>query len=307
MRPGVENWKKNASSVKRNLSSLNADTVIARGPFATWLALEAKKSGIVKRVVFDGRGAYSAEFREYNVAGSSTLNTEIEAIEKRAVLESDFRIAVSKALAEYWQRTFGYSETEHQIIPCTLRTIEKKETDLQAVRKRFGFAPEDIVIVYSGSFAGWQSFDLLDKVGIDLLEKQKSVKFLVLAPDTATLKMAQKYPDRVVCTWLSSKEVHAVLNVCDYGWMVREETITNLVASPVKFAEYLAAGLPVIISKNLGDFSAFVRHHKAGFVAEGVFPELAKTSEEERNRFRQLAETYLTKKAFTEQYKIVAG
>ena len=39
-------------------------------------------------------------------------------------------------------------------------------------------------------------------------------------------------------------------------------------ASPTKFAEYLYAGLKVLVSKNLGDFSSFVREHDCGYVVD---------------------------------------
>ena len=48
--------------------------------------------------------------------------------------------------------------------------------------------------------------------------------------------------------------------------MLREQSDTNKVASPVKFAEYLYAGLPVLITENLGDFSNYVIENDCGFI-----------------------------------------
>ena len=54
------------------------------------------------------------------------------------------------------------------------------------------------------------------------------------------------------------------LSAADFGLLLRENNIVNNVASPTKFAEYLMAGLPVIISNGIGDFSYFVRFKNVG-------------------------------------------
>jgi glycosyltransferase involved in cell wall biosynthesis len=48
------------------------------------------------------------------------------------------------------------------------------------------------------------------------------------------------------------------------GLLLREDTLTNRVASPVKFAEYLRCGLPVILTPYIGDFYGLVRSEDVG-------------------------------------------
>lgn len=307
MSPGVNNWKRNVGRLKRRISRLKPDSIIARGPFAAWLALACRDAGLVKRVVFDGRGAYEAEFKEYNVAQSVMLNSEIRQIEETVVLKSDFRIAVSQALVEYWRREFNYDKTTHVVIPCTLRSASSPILDGAEMRRQLGYNSGDIVIVYSGSFAGWQSFGLLDEIGGKLLVSNPAVKILVLAPDATGLKILNRFPDRVVAKWLPAEQVGAVLSACDYGWLVRENSVTNEVASPVKFAEYLHAGLPVLISPRLGDFSAFVEQYGCGQVVSSELPELKSLSGAERERYKQLAASHFFKVNYTNQYKLVSG
>jgi hypothetical protein len=43
----------------------------------------------------------------------------------------------------------------------------------------------------------------------------------------------------------------------------------NEVASPVKFGEYLASGLPVVMSAGIGDYSELVRRKKVGVILKG--------------------------------------
>jgi hypothetical protein len=94
------------------------------------------------------------------------------------------------------------------------------------------------------------------------------------------------------------------LAVCDYGLLLREPTITNRVASPTKFAEYLAAGLDVLISPGLGDLSDFVRRHGCGLVVDPGNGSLTLTpnTPERRRRNRQLARDHFEKSAHDAAY-----
>lgn len=89
------------------------------------------------------------------------------------------------------------------------------------------------------------------------------------------------------------------LQCCDYGILVREQSETNRVASPTKFAEYLYAGLKVLVSKNLGDFSEFVLEHDCGYVVNNSFNEskFEKVNVVDRNKCFELANLYFKKES----------
>src|ERR1041385_2989226 len=57
MFPGVKNWKKNRFLLSFFFLFHSTHLVIARGPFAAWLALRSKKRGRISKVCFDARGA----------------------------------------------------------------------------------------------------------------------------------------------------------------------------------------------------------------------------------------------------------
>ena len=89
------------------------ETIICRGAFATLIALETRnKFCKTLRVCYDGRGAMAAEHEEYGVY-PSYLVSFMEMCEKRSVLESDIRIAVTDNLVSYWSKRYGYKFTHH--------------------------------------------------------------------------------------------------------------------------------------------------------------------------------------------------
>ena len=252
---------------------------ICRNVFCTKMALRVKKLGMLKKVVMDGRSAMAAEIAEYDVFPVNYLRRNVNSWEKLAVKNSDFRISVSEKLVSYWQDKYDYKSNDHVVIPCTLDTKHFNETEFvlesntKQHREKLGFSESDIVAVYSGSNAPWQSFKLLKDNLSPLLDHDPNIKVLFLSRQSEELKSLQeKYKGRVVIKWLKHSEVHSYLQCCDYGILLREQSDTNKVASPVKFAEYLYSGLKVLISENLGDLSEFVLQHQCGVVMNFLYP-----------------------------------
>jgi len=170
---------------------------------------------------------------------------------------------------------------------------------LISIKKELGINENDIVLVYSGSTAPWQSFQLLEEFICPIMDQKSEIKILFLSKENKdNLRLKNKYNDRVIIKWVEHKDVLNYLSCCDYGILLREQSITNKVASPTKFAEYLFAGLPVLISTNLGDFSEFVLQHNCGLVLDERNPfntELQKTDFKIRDYCNTISVNYFTK------------
>jgi len=261
-------------------------TIICRGPLAAKLAI-----GTFNNVIYDGRAAVKAEVEEYDVvSGNIKLGNDFIQAEKDAVLKANYRIAVSHKLINYWETEIGYKNNKHVIIPCTLSSLstvaEVKSTS------------NTIKIVYAGGTGGWQSFEKVVSLFENALGEYSDIEVLFLTKENKHIDLIQtKYPDRCKRKWLAHSEVSAELASCDYGILIRENKITNQVASPVKFAEYLGAGLKVLISENLGDFTEFVTTNNCGIIINQTIPKLVKLSLAEKEHSKQLCSTYFLKNA----------
>lgn len=300
-KPGL--WRLNYFIIKFLISSHKI--IMARGPFAASLALRLKSSGKINKVIFDGRGAYKAELNEYDVVQNETIKKEIAQIEKDVVLNSDFRLAVSNALVNYWKKEFGYDSDKHIVVPCTLSNdfvfdLPSKEM-LKQIKQELGFGENDIVLVYSGSSAGWQSFKLVEDLLTKLMSTNENVKLLWLTNKLdENSDFVKQFKVRIKTAWVKPEVVKNYLFTGDYGILFRENSITNQVASPVKFAEYLSCGLNVMISENLGDFSEFVKQNNCGTV--GNIISLSSTSYETKHKNHRLAIHFLKKENYKEDY-----
>jgi hypothetical protein len=304
MFPKLKNWKLNKWILYAVCILYKPQIIIARGVFSANLALEVRNYKLTRKVCFDGRGAIKAEWEEYDLVGDESLKHELRFIENRSVNEPDFRIAVSQKLIEYWNLNYNYSSTAHVIIPCTLGSSfefnELTGVSNADLRAELGFNPEDILLVYSGSSAGWQSFELLSVFLSKQFEFDPLVKVLFLTREDKHINdLKNKYPEKVKTKWVSHYEVNKYLSAGDYGLLIREQSVTNRVASPTKFAEYLACGLPVLISENLGDYTALVRDNNCGYVIteSNIILRILKPSQQDRMRMAIFAKQHFYKKA----------
>jgi glycosyltransferase involved in cell wall biosynthesis len=270
MFPGVHRWKKNSLLLYLICLWYKPTFIIGRSVIATQLALKLKNISKIEKIIYDGRGAIAAEWKEYGVVNHPKLLKEIFLLEKEAVLNSDYRIAVSNKLVEYWQTEFGYHETHHVVIPCTLNKVFEEVIintyTVKKARELLGLNQTDTVFIYSGSLAGWQSFNLLYEFIKPILQSSENCKLVFLSEmDKQIANLQLEFKEQVICKKVKPNEVPNYLIAANYGLLIREQSVTNQVASPVKFAEYLACGLKIIISENLGDYSKYVIEHKCGY------------------------------------------
>lgn len=62
--------------------------------------------------------------------------------------------------------------------------------------------------------------------------------------------------------------INEYLNKSDFGFMLRDDNLLNYYALPTKFAEYLAAGLPVIATKGVYDTWKMIQDNSIGVIVD---------------------------------------
>ncbi|MDF2437016.1 MAG: glycosyltransferase [Bacteroidota bacterium] len=283
--------------------------IICRGPFAVNLASFAKNKNGKPGICYDGRGAVAAEAEEYNVFPLPIKN-EIRSIERDALTLSDTRICITESLLRYWRNEYNYTGDNHYIIPGTLNknflvsSIDRSTKNAQ--REKLGYGPEDILLIYSGSTEGWQSFNLLYEFLSAQFRKNRFIKVLFLSKEEENIKkLKQEFPGCVNRLWLSPSDVRDVLSAADYGLIIRENTITNRVAMPTKFPEYLACGLNVLANSSVDLVTSFIEKHECGLLIDKHSDiVLHGTSGADNLKNRELAIKYFNKfdPAFRSQY-----
>ncbi|MCX6250389.1 MAG: hypothetical protein NTX61_06520 [Bacteroidetes bacterium] len=126
--------------------------------------------------------------------------------------------------------------------------------------------------VYSGSTVRYQMFDetlLLFKYYHD--KYPDSELLLLIRDDHAKVREKIEFAgldqQSVILAFAPSlKELNDYLNTCDIAIMLRDSVKINFYAFPTKFAEYLAAGLPVIGTIGVYDTWNVIRQNDLGVI-----------------------------------------
>ena len=129
-------------------------------------------------------------------------------------------------------------------------------------RQELGFG-DQFIVCYSGSMAAYQRADAVAAAVAAILGSMPDAHFFIVSQEAQPLVAhlgalgvaAKRYTVRAA----RHDQVAPFLMAADVGLLLRENTLTNRVASPVKFAEYQRCGLPVILTPGVGDFSEFVQ------------------------------------------------
>lgn len=257
--------------------------VHARGLWAAYAALRAARRAPGQvQVVYDARGDYEAE-HAFHVAGRGDADDR-RVLAGRARLRRAEAIVcdraarvlcVSRALREVLEARHPGARDKAVVIPCGYDEARfgLDPAARAATRARLGLEAR-FVVAYAGSLVPYQLPEQLVQVGVIARQVRPDAHLLLITPEVergrALAQAAGLPPEAVTVRAAAHDEVPALLNAADLGLLLRRPDPVNAVASPTKLAEYLACGLPVLVSDGVGDSSDLVREARAGEVLRDV-------------------------------------
>lgn len=193
--------------------------------------------------------------------------------EQQRSCEADKVIVVSEVMADVLCERCGVDRAKITVQPCLVDLSVFPAPDKTTARGLLGI-DDRFVVCYLGSLAWYQ----LPDQGIRLFKLLK--KHLPLAlflgittdPDRLNGMLRESGIEATDFKVISvpSQDVAKYLPAANLGLLLRENNPVNAVASPVKFAEYLACGLPVLITPGVGDYAEVVERKRIGGVVDIV-------------------------------------
>lgn len=191
-------------------------------------------------------------------------------VEKIELKKADKLTCVSHNLKMYIENISGRQKVA--VIPCC---FDKKKFKFDVVarkklRKSLGFNNDQKVICYSGGLSNWQRIDDIIFLYEKISKQTQGFKFLFLTRESTQLQL--KLDNSTLCRTsymiksCQHDDVYRYLSAADAGIIMREDTIVNNVASPIKIAEYMACGLPVILTRGIGDASDLISENNLGLL-----------------------------------------
>jgi len=118
-------------------------------------------------------------------------------------------------------------------------------------------------VVWSGSIGTWYRFDLAPRLAaalslpLTVITRQAAEARWLLGGHPASVRSAA--PERMP----------AELFARDIGLCLIRSSSSKIASAPTRFAEYLAAGMPVVVTRGVGDLEAIVEDRGVGVVLRG--------------------------------------
>lgn len=187
---------------------------------------------------------------------------------QRGLGRADGRIVVSHAMDE-WAARRDARPAPTALVPCAV--------DVAMFRSRTERAPRSRPrICYLGGLQPYQSATIVAEAAARVAAACGDVDFWVITPtDHDAVRAAFRECGLAVdVEAMDRATIGERLGEADAGMVPRRDDPTNTVACPTKIGEYLAAGVPVLISESLGRWPELLRADGVGTSIEAPPEEL---------------------------------
>jgi len=265
------------------------------------------------RLLLDYRGILSEEYvLQGKIAARGWVHRLLRGLERWALRRADAVLCVSEKLRRRTLRWQPITAGKTAVIPCCYdpRLAPWDEAAVAQAREALNLdATKDFVLVYSGSLSAWNRPDAIRALFRTMREQFPRTRLLLLTGDRTAAESVFGKESGVTIQSVPHETIQPHLAAGDLGLLLRESHPVNRVASPVKFAEYLVSGVPVLVSPGVGDCAAIVHHEHVGYVL-GSEPPLLRMIEEIRanratlrERCRAVAAHYFDRGRYMDTYR----
>jgi glycosyltransferase involved in cell wall biosynthesis len=251
------------------------DTVHARSHIPAAMALIARRLARFE-LLFDIRGLLAEEYVDAgNWRRGSVPYRLTNWVQRLAIGRAAGLVVLTHAVRRL---LFSPDDARVAVIPCCadVEAIERAAPERDPIRASLGLDGRP-VLVYVGKLGGWYL-------------QREMVEFYVRArrdiPDLHLLVLTQSNrrliedelrgfgvgPNDCTVRSAPADEVPGYLAAADAALAFIRPTFSKVSSSPTKIGEYLAAGLPIVTGRGIGDVDDVLERYDAGVVLDDFFP-----------------------------------
>jgi glycosyltransferase involved in cell wall biosynthesis len=196
-----------------------------------------------------------------------------QAAERRARRRADAAVVLTEAMRERFLQS-GDMHAPVTVIPCCVDVARFRfDPTLGAVRRRELKLGDERLFIYVGKIGSWYLVEETFALFRAARERIGPAHLLILTPDNpaafaAVARQQGVEEDRYTVKSARPAEVAEWLSAADVGLALITRLPSKRGSSPVKVGEYLSAGLPVVITNDIGDYSSLIARERVGVVLE---------------------------------------
>lgn len=209
--------------------------------------MHLKRKG-AKHIVFWAQGIWPEEsyMRNHNKVSYWVCGL----IEKHALKEAERVFAVSNSQVRHYEKKYRLSlRDKTYVMPCSNETMHEESFFFEGKY-------ENPVFVYAGSLAKYQCIDMMLEAfsRIQQVQPNSSLLFYTGQQDEARALIEQWDLNNVTIGYAVSDELGTVLAKAKYGFVIRDDSEVNKVATPTKISSYISNGVIPVYSRSIEAF-----------------------------------------------------
>lgn len=269
----ADNW----NELKKLIVSLKPVHIILYGDRVKTitypLRLFLKKNNIQSDILLDIQGAIE-EKKEYAHSIKKKIRYPfLYCAFKYAISFCDGAFVVSNELMENCEeKKMTKRSLVYHKVRCgvnSLFTLEQISRNREEIRAQYGISDSTVVFSYSGYRMPWQKIDEIieDFKKYDKLMNDTFFIFLCNTDAEFEEQLRKAFPKGNYYVALLGKDAYVkTMCACDIGYILRDYNITNKVAFPNKFSDYLSSGMLLAMNHALPEPLRIIDQHNIPYI-----------------------------------------
>lgn len=217
--------------------------------------------------LFDMRGLMADEYADGGlISYNGRIFRIIKRIEKYLLKVADEVIVLTENIKEVLS---PLASTPITVIPCCV--------DTQIFKPSNSSKNEKTELIYAGSTGTWYCLEEMAEFFKTWKKFNKEVHWSIFSQGNLktirdTLRDKEIQSDDVEIQAVPYESMPASLVLGDVGIAFMKPTFSKRASCPIKVAEYLACGLPVVINAGIGDTEDLIERNRVGVVVRDFSP-----------------------------------
>lgn len=199
------------------------------------------------KTIWDVHGSVPEEYEMYGNDVGRQIGDDVESFFYHHI---DVIVVVNEAMKRHLLKKHGETSAQFIVLPIfniDVRRYYERTADSRTKKER-------PTIVYAGGTQKWQNVALMQQI---IRKTEDTCDYRMFVPDPAAFNAFwnEEMPSNVFVDSCSPEELNEEYRCCDYGFVLRDDSVVNYVACPTKMVEYIQFGIvPIMKSKQIGDF-----------------------------------------------------
>lgn len=268
-------------------------SVIGFTSISSVLAFIASKAIGVRSICFNVE-PHSDYMKEFDIWGERSLNYKVLNYLEKQIFKRCDHLAVPTRNAQNDFKNFRTRKINFVPTSIDMNDFSFNENSRKALRKKINISPTQNVVLYLGKFGGiyFTASEMAKYFRSISANTEANLLFFIITNDDVdkiNKVFEQEGPSQfIVHERVSYECLSDYMSMVDVGLLILPEYPSQRYRCPIKTANYLACGLPIIVNEIVGDDPLMVKNEKVGWMIDLQNPSIKFDNFPTRNHCRQV-------------------